>query len=122
MRRSLTKLERLHRRQDVSRAFRARQKVSCRGAKLLYQPNSLSFSRILLVPTRRYPNAVRRNAAKRYGREAYRYLKPEIAVGYDYVFILYPGTDSFQSRVGQFHTLLGRAGVLRVGRAQKPRP
>lgn len=112
MRRSLTKCERLSGRITIRDRFRRGSPVSCRGSKLLVCANSLSWNRILLVPTRKYPGSVARNRAKRLGREAFRHEKARMKQGYDLIWILYPGFDSLRERSNQLRTLCKRADLF----------
>ena len=62
--------------------------------------------------SRGYGNAVQRNLSKRYSREVYRLLKAQLDVGYDMLFLLYPGRDSFDARCAQFRLLCKKAGLI----------
>lgn len=112
MKRSLTKQERIRGRALIRDCFTSGSPVSCRGSKLLTKSNDLTRNRLLLVPTRKYGNAVARNRAKRFGREAFRCHKARLSPGHDLVWILYPGTDSLLERSRQFLTLCRRAHLL----------
>lgn len=112
MKRSLTRKERLKSREDISRVFRSSAKVSCSGAKLVYNENKLEWNRIAVTLVRKYGNSVVRNRSKRIIREIYRSLKFTIKPGYDMVIVLYPGNYSYNQRLEQFSYLLKKADLL----------
>ena len=112
MKRSLTREERLKTREDISRVFSSSAKVSCTGAKLVYNENMLEFNRFAVTLVRKYGNAVIRNRSKRIVREIYRNLKFNIRKGYDMVIVLYPGNYSYSQRLEQFSYLLKKADLL----------
>ncbi|MFP4644149.1 MAG: ribonuclease P protein component [Spirochaetales bacterium] len=109
---SLTKWERLRGRATIRDRFGQGSPVSCRGSKLLVSPNSLSWNRILLVPTRKYAGSVVRNRAKRVGREAFRREKARMKQGFDLIWILYPGSDTLLERSNQLRILCKRADLF----------
>ena len=109
MRKSLTKEERLKRKSDFDRVFAVGKRKSCSGARLVYAPNGNQYSRFAVCPVRKYGSAVERNRAKRICRELFRTTKDTIAPGYDIVFVIYPGKDTFKVRKGQFDELLEKA-------------
>jgi ribonuclease P protein component len=109
--------EHIKRRGDISRIFKKGRSVTCLGAKLFYLDNGLSHNRIVFTFARKYGNAVRRNRAKRLGREAYRQLSSGLKTGYDMVLLVYPppavegkpGKPVLSDRVKQFEILLRKA-------------
>jgi len=88
------------------------RRVSCKGAKLFFSKNQLTYNRIAFTFPRKYGNAVQRNRSKRYGREAWRLHRHIWKQGYDLVLLVYPGKDSFLERQAQLHTLAGQADLL----------
>jgi ribonuclease P protein component len=74
--------------------------------------NGLERNRIAFTFARKFGNAVKRNRARRVGREAYRLLKHRLNSGYDLVLLAYPGRDFFADRMDQLKTLFSRAGLL----------
>ena len=76
--------------------------------------NEGAATRVVLVPVRAYPNAVTRNRARRLVRECWRTRKGSIRPGYDVAVVMYPGSDSFDDRMGQLERLLGQAGLVRA--------
>jgi ribonuclease P protein component len=109
MRRSLTKSERLKKKQDFQRAFSSPLRVSCQGAKLLAVTNSLDRSRLGVGLSKKFGNAIQRNRAKRQIREIFRLNKGKIPKGFDVVFLVYPGNFSYQERESQVLRLLEKA-------------
>ena len=98
---------------DIQKLFKTGKRVSIAGAKLFYMLNDRNINRIGFPLPRGYGNAVQRNASKRYSRETYRFFKTHLNTGYDMLFLVYPGNDSFQSRCEQFKTLCQKAGLLK---------
>jgi ribonuclease P protein component len=94
--------------------FTKGRKVSCKGAALFTLANGLALHRVAFCFARKFGPAVRRNRARRLGREAYRALRPRLtgARRCDIVLLLYPGTDTLADRAAQLEALLGRAGLL----------
>lgn len=112
MRKNLTRKERLGKRSDLRRIFASNKQLSCKGAKLIYMKNDLTFNRFAVALVRKYGNAVERNRSKRYLREIYRNLKESIVPGIDIVIVLYPGNFSFSDRKNQFFSLLKRGELV----------
>lgn len=98
---------------DFHNLFKNGKRVSTSGAKLFFLENSLGKNRIAFPLPRGYGNAVERNASKRYSREAYRLTKTFLNTGYDILFLVYPGNDSFSTRCVQFRTLCEKAGLIK---------
>jgi len=105
--------EHMKRPADIQNLFRNGKKVSVQGAKLFYSLNNRDYNRIGFPLPRGYGNAVERNRSKRYSRETYRTFKTHLNTGYDILFLVYPGNDSFHSRCEQFKTLCQKAGLLK---------
>ncbi|NNM66378.1 MAG: ribonuclease P protein component [Spirochaetales bacterium] len=109
MRRSLTKSERLKKKQDFQRVFSSPLRVSCQGAKLLAVTNSLDRSRLGVGLSKKFGNAIQRNRAKRQIREIFRLNKGKIPKGFDVVILVYPGDFSYHERENQVFRLLEKA-------------
>jgi len=116
MNRRLFKEERLTSHAALGRVFSSPYRVGCRGMKLLFISNGLDYNRIVVSTVKKFGNAVRRNRARRVGKEVYRQLKYLIKPGFDLAFILFPGDYSYGERISQFSSLLGKAGILREDR------
>ena len=92
--------------------FKNGKRTGIPGAKLFYAKNGLRVNRVGFPLSRGYGNAVQRNISKRYSREVYRLLKAQLNIGYDMLFLLYPGCDSFDARCAQFRLLCKKAGLI----------
>ena len=104
--------ERIKNPADFKKLFRNGNKISIPGAKLFYLENNLGMNRVGFPLMRGYGNAVERNLSKRYSREVYRLLKSHLNTGYDMLFLIYPGKDSFNSRCEQIRLLCQKAGLF----------
>ena len=105
--------ERIKNPADFKKLYKEGKKISIPGAKLFYLENHLEMNRVGFPLIRGYGNAVERNLSKRYSREVYRLIKSHLNTGYDMLFLVYPGNDSFHSRCAQFRTLCQKAGLLK---------
>ena len=104
--------ERIKNPADFKKLFKDGKKISIPGAKLFYLENGLGINRVGFPLMRGYGNAVERNLSKRYSREVYRLLKSHLNTGYDMLFLIYPGNDSFHSRCDQIRLLCQKAGLI----------
>jgi ribonuclease P protein component len=111
MRKSPTRQERLKGTFALERVFGSSKKAGVPGVKLLFAENGLEYNRTVISPVRKFGGAVRRNRARRVGKEAYRAVKSSIKPGYDLAFILFPGDYTYGERINQFSSLLRRAGL-----------
>ena len=105
--------ERIKNPADFKKLYKEGKKISIPGAKLFYLENHLKMNRVGFPLIRGYGNAVERNLSKRYSREVYRFFKSHLNTGYDMLFLIYPGNDSFHSRCEQFRSLCQKAGLLK---------
>lgn len=105
--------ERIKNPADFKRLFKTGKKISVSGAKLFYLENGLEMNRVGFPLIRGYGNAVERNLSKRYSREVYRLYKSHLNTGYDMLFLIYPGNDSFSSRCDQIRLLCEKAGLIK---------
>lgn len=110
---SFTREERVKRTEDIQILFKKGSKTSISGAKLFWMPNNFGRNRVVFALPRGYGNAVERNHSKRLSREAYRLFKTHLNTGYDLLFLIYPGNDSFRTRCVQIRTLCKKAGLTR---------
>ncbi len=106
------KTERLKKAGEIRQLFRANARYSVPGMRLLLKANGRAENRVLIAPSRGYPNAVQRNRAKRIGREIYRHIRNNLRKGYDLAIVIYPGDDSYSLRETQLRDLCLRAGIL----------
>ena len=111
MRKSLTKSERLGKLSDIKRVFAAGRRYNCTGARLVFLPNSLDYSRFMVTLVRKYGNSVVRNRAKRVAREVFRLNKHLLKPGFDIVIVLFPDKDLFGFREEQILKLFSKAGL-----------
>ncbi|MBO4858093.1 MAG: ribonuclease P protein component [Treponema sp.] len=105
--------ERIKNPADFKKLFKSGKKISIPGAKLFFLENNLEINRVGFPMIRGYGNAVQRNLSKRYSREVYRLLKSHLNTGYDMLFLIYPGNDSFHSRCDQIRLLCQKAGLIK---------
>ena len=116
MTRRFTRIEHIKSALEIKNLFKNGKKVSVFGAKLFFLPNELGFNRIAFPLPRGFGNAVERNRAKRFSREAYRILKPHLNTGFDMLLLVYPNAEnnSFRSRCDQFRTLSEKAELIKT--------
>lgn len=106
--------EHLKGRADIQAVFNRGKRLGCQGAKLFVLKNSLAYSRICFTLSRGFGNAVKRNRARRLGREAYRLLRPRLHGGYDLILLVFPETRaSLSTRIRQLEFLCSKAGLLK---------
>jgi ribonuclease P protein component len=105
--------ERIKNPADFKKLFKCGTKISIPGAKLFFLKNELGMNRVGFPLMRGYGNAVERNLSKRYSREVYRLFKSHLNTGYDMLFLIYPGNDSFNSRCEQIRLLCEKAGLIK---------
>ena len=108
-----TREERIKNPADFKKLFKCGKKISITGAKLFFLENELGMNRVGFPLMRGYGNAVERNLSKRYSREVYRLFKSHLNTGYDMLFLIYPGNDSFNSRCEQIRLLCEKAGLIK---------
>lgn len=111
--RTFKRCEHIKKSAEIRNLFKNGKKASVGGAKIFFAKNSLGFNRIAFPLPRGYGNAVKRNASKRFSREAFRFFKTFLNTGYDILFLVYPGNDSFSSRCVQFRELCKKAGLMK---------
>ena len=105
--------ERIKKPIDFHNLFKNGKRVSISGAKLFFAENNSDINRIAFPIPRGYGTSVERNSSRRYSREAYRLTKTFLNTGYDILFFVYPGNDSFSTRCVQFRTLCEKAGLIK---------
>jgi ribonuclease P protein component len=109
---SFQRNERLKGRSYIQAVFKQGKKLSCQGAKLFVLKNNLTNNRICFTFSRGFGNAVKRNRARRLGREAYRLLRPRLRGGYDLILLIFPETQaSLAARTRQLEFLFSKAGL-----------
>jgi ribonuclease P protein component len=85
--------------------------------------NNLPCNRIVISFARKFGNAVKRNRARRLGREAYRLMKNELQSGYDLVLLIFPRPegepvkrDTLEETAVRLKTLFKKAGMIQEAR------
>lgn len=111
MRRSLTRNERLRRRGEIKTLFADGRSVSGGALKLVFRPNGLDESRLLVTLRKKFGTAVERNRARRLVKEAYRHLKIDIQCGYDIGCVVYQKGLSYAETERILDSLIKRAGL-----------
>lgn len=96
---------------EIRRLLKEARSVGCRGMKLSWERAGTGPTRMAIALRRGYGNAVERNRAKRLIRENFRLLKAGLPGGFDLVFTVFPGADSFQERGRQMSRLFADAGL-----------
>ena len=115
-RRIFPRAERLKKSAAITAVFRSGTSVSRTGAKLFLKRNGLSHNRIAFVFSRKFGNAVKRNRARRLGREAWRFLRGTLKTGYDMALLVYPDENAvFATRYAQLAALFDKAMVTKDG-------
>lgn len=84
---SFPRQERLRLKRDFDRVFREGSVLQNDFFTVIYVKNEFDFNRIAIVVKKKLGKAHDRNKIKRWIRESYRTMKPEIAKGYDIVII-----------------------------------
>ncbi|MDR2481942.1 MAG: ribonuclease P protein component [Spirochaetaceae bacterium] len=112
-RRTFPSAERLKKSCEITAVFNNGVSVSCPGAKLFFKQNELECNRIACAFSRKFGNAVKRNKARRLGREAYRHIRQRLKKGYDLVLLVYPDENAcYDKRAKQLEFLLDKALLL----------
>jgi len=117
--------EHLKKGSEIRKVFSKGKRVGCRGVKLFVLENGFPRNRICFTFSRGFAGAVKRNRARRIGREAYRVLKSGLNHGYDLVVLVYPEDANsagaglgLEDRLGQLRYLFAKAGLTGTGSAQ----
>ncbi len=112
---SLKKEQRLRKRKDFTRLFEHGQAFRGKNLDCYVYPNSLDFSRLGIVTSRKVGNAVVRNRIRRLLRECFRMNKALLGPGLDVVFIPRKGfPTSFTEVEGEFKRLVSRLKVRKA--------
>ncbi len=117
MKRSLTKIEIIRKKQEIDRIFKHGRKYSSSEMRLIAISNNLGFDRLIVIPVKHFGRAVDRNKVRRRAKEIFRlYDKRRSANGplssdsKDYVLVVYPGKVSdFSLLESRFTELLDRS-------------
>ena len=114
MRRSLTKSEIIRKKEDIDRIFKKGKSFYSEGMRLIVLDNSLDFDRFIVIPAKRFGNAVQRNTVRRRAKEVFRLYSGRLSAGQssqsgkgrDMVLVVYPG------KVSDYSTL--ESGMLKA--------
>lgn len=85
--RVMLKKDILRRKDDFSSIYKRGKSVGERYIVLFYKKNGLSYNRTAFLASKKVGNSVERNRARRLMKESYRFLKEDIKIGYDLIFI-----------------------------------
>jgi len=114
---SLPRQERLRLERDFVRVFPEGVSLQNDLFTVIYRKNDLEFNRIAIVVRKKLGKAHDRNRIKRWVRESYRTMKPELAKGYDIVVIPRKtlseilGTIDYHTIKEELKSLLKRIGT-----------
>ncbi len=88
---TLTKREIVKRKRDIATIFSTGTRYAGRNMKIIVSQNSLEYSRVIVIPVRKFGNSVKRNRIRRQIKEIWRTEKHAMLPGYDVAFVVYPG-------------------------------
>jgi len=77
----------LRRKDDFTSIYNRGKSVGERYTVLFYKKNGFSYNRTAFLASKKVGNSVERNRARRLMKESYRFLKDDIKIGYDLIFI-----------------------------------
>jgi ribonuclease P protein component len=106
------KRERIRSRADIDEVFSKGARFSVKGLRLHVVRRTDEINRAIFIPVRKFGGSVRRNRARRLVSEAYRLLKCRLSAGWDFVFVVYPGSDLFKERQFQVESVLKASGSI----------
>ena len=72
---------------DFSRVYNHGKSRGGKYAVVLYRKNGLKYTRTAFVASKKVGNSVNRNRSRRLMRAAFRAFQPNIASGYDIIFV-----------------------------------
>ena len=72
---------------DFSRLFKNGRSLGGKYVVFFYRKNGLPYNRRAFLASKKVGKSVQRNRARRLIRENYRFLEPELPLGYDVLFI-----------------------------------
>ena len=110
--RSFPKSLRVRKTREIDLIFEKGARFSCKGMRMHIRLKEGQESRVAFIAVRAFSGAVARNRAKRLAREAWRHIRNSIKPGYDIVFVLYPGFETFAEYYSAMQYLLRKADLL----------
>lgn len=113
---SFPRQERLRLKRDFDRVFREGLSLQSDLFTVIYLKNDLDFNRIAIIVRKKLGKAHDRNRIKRWIRESYRQMKPELPRGYDIVVIPRKTLSEILNRI-DYHVIRNELGKLlkRIG-------
>ena len=115
MRRSLTKNQIIRLKADIDNVFKAGKRYSLSCFTLLVTDNSLSYSRIIVIPVKHYGNSVQRNHIRRQIKEIWRVNQERLIKGRDFAVVVRPMQEkslTFQEKELLLLELFRKSGTL----------
>ena len=109
MRRSLTKNQIIRLKADIDNVFKAGKRYTSSCFTLLVADNSLSYSRIIVIPVKHYGNSVQRNRIRRQVKEIWR------VKGHDFAVVVRPMKEknlTFREKETLILELFRKSGTL----------
>lgn len=77
----------LRNQRDFARIYKQGKSRGGRFAVVIYKRNGLKYTRTAFVSSKKVGNSVERNRSRRLMRAAYKALEPNVASGYDIIFV-----------------------------------
>ncbi|KAF2958218.1 ribonuclease P protein component [Thermotoga sp. Ku-13t] len=113
---SFPRQERLRLKRDFDRVFREGLSLQSDLFTVIYLKNDLDFNRIAIIVRKKLGKAHDRNRIKRWIRESYRQMKPELPRGYDIVVIPRKTLSEILNRI-DYYVIRNELGKLlkRIG-------
>ena len=97
---------------EIETVFTKGTRHSIKFLRLYALRRSDTQKRVVFIPIRKYGISVIRHRVRRVVSEAYRLLKARISGGWDFVFVIYPDSDTYSSRFKQVESILQIAGAI----------
>lgn len=83
---------------SFQKVYKNAQKFRFQGLSLLVCRNELPYSRIgIVIPKKQIPRAVDRNRIRRIVREYFRVKQHELAICFDFIFVVYSALSDFSN-------------------------
>ena len=115
MRRSLTKNQIIRLKADIDNVFKAGKRYTSSCFTLLVADNSLSYSRIIVIPVKHYGNSVQRNRIRRQVKEIWRVNQESFSKGHDFAVGVRPMKEknlTFREKETLLLELFRKSGTL----------
>lgn len=114
-------LYKLKKNYEFARVFRQGKRRPGKHLALHYRCNGLDYNRAGFTTVRHYGNAVERNKMRRWLREAYRHLAPELHSGYDIILMgIRKGEDTdYQAILSDLYKAFRKEKILNEEKTEK---